>query len=289
MERKEIMIVRNPCDTVFSYANKLIGDEDCDDLEMAAETAIVHWIHAWNYVVLNRDSASLLWLLYEELEGGNDEVEAQISTFLGIDRDFDLSVFRASPVVDQAERFREAGLERAFDTLARTVLHGEWVDHARRDVCAGVLYGYPLEDVIDFRRGGNGWKYIQNGFYPPELHGSWSRGEEALITFSTTTSTRGRYLLSLEIAWSLVINDEVPVIALFIDGRQIVEMEIPSVGDTGAGRDFSFVISDYSPSRSGVQLRLEIRNPRNPKMLGISGDDRDLGIMLKSLKFRPTP
>lgn len=287
---KEVVTSRNPYDTVLSYSKKMVTQGDQKSPSGGWRRALVHWLHAWNYAVLNRDNPDFLNIMYDELSGDNSAVAQRVADHLGIERDFDLSGLSPRRSSDIEAKFAAAGISEALDLLRPICGYEDWLSVARDRMSSGRLFGYPMPaEGIDFCSGGNSWMHTQSGFYPPELHGTWTSGPSALVTLSVPQAPPTDMYLVLDVTWSLEMRGEVPSIVMLVDGETVACTKIELGKANGKGRTFQFKIPGYKSDGRGTAIEIKIENPRNPKLLGVSNDDRDLGIMLRSLRFQSTP
>lgn len=284
---KEMMISRNPYDTVLSYVTKMVYDGQISQESDGWKLALVHWIHAWNHVVLNKGNPDFLNLMYDEMDGGNTAAANSIASFLDIECDFDLSALSTRPSRSIERAFSENGLDEALLAIQAICDYGHWLDVAYQDQSEGRLMGFKqAPEGIDFRTDGNSWMHIQRGFYPAEADGCWTQGHSALVTLSVESSAGAPMCLTLDIVWTVELPGEPTSLTVFIDNKELANLEITLGLDNGRGRQFELEVPFYISNGRGTQIEIKINNPRNPTRLGLSDDNRELGVMLRSLTFR---
>lgn len=126
-----------------------------------------------------------------------------------------------------------------------------------------------LSELADFRGFGLGWAH-------PDSVGVWTQGNRSSLTLRIGRSLTRRRRLALTMADACVEPDAVLTVDAAIDGR-------------GVGtRTFSQVDPDpvwriELPRRSSVEVTLAVRDPRSPRVLGWSDDDRALGVRLRAM------
>lgn len=132
--------------------------------------------------------------------------------------------------------------------------------------------------TIDFSEKGNSTKYTWTGWSEPEPWGTWTDGSVATLVMRPDKKLPGRITLKLQ-----GFVSEGPVNATVVINEKTVG-EI-ALSKSNPGGEFSFNIPDEAQKDAQIKLDLVIDNPRNPKDLGISRDDRDLGIGLFSMRL----
>lgn len=77
-----------------------------------------------------------------------------------------------------------------------------------------------------------------------------------------------------------------PIVAFFLDGRLLDAIPVSLEENNGVGKQYHFRIENFD-SINGESMFLEffIENSRNLKQLGLSDDDRNLGIMIRSIRI----
>ncbi|OOV89104.1 hypothetical protein MF4836_34400 [Pseudomonas sp. MF4836] len=283
MDVREINIIRNPISVVNSYTVK-----DDGTLSEDPERAFCDWLHSFNYAVSEHAHASFLWLLYEDFRQSENSLIAQrIADFLQIEADFDLADISASERLPAPKFLDAPSGQKTFDAINRLFDITDWRNDAAAKINAAHLIGYPLAhgECIDLTTEGNGWKYIYDGFYAPEADGSWTRGEVATICFTPETTFSGRLHTTLEISWGLTIQGVGTSFSLYLDDRLIGKTSLKLGKSNGGNNLVIFDTPDAQQQSASITLRIVIDNPRNPATLGISADNRELGLMIRSIAF----
>jgi hypothetical protein len=285
---KEIMVTRNPYDVVYSYAHKMVGDGQAADLPSAAKVAFNHWIDAWSYTVRNRDNPDFLNVFYDELNGNNAEVASVVSQFLQLSEAPDLSSLSARQDPDIRTKFELADLSEVFNELNQMWSYEEWLDRAKADLTQGAVAILPLPaaglDMSDQRQA----SLFTSGFYPSEPDGAWTKGGESSITFRPSLDAEAKdYFLVLHIVWAAMRGDQAPQVIIEVDGNQIADLALHLGWKNGSGADYHFKVPNYMPRSNGTTVKISVKEPLNPKRLGVSEDDRDLGLMIKRVAFHP--
>jgi hypothetical protein len=138
----------------------------------------------------------------------------------------------------------------------------------------GALHVKPGEPVAvgelhDYRGFGLGWAY-------PDSTGIWTQDTQSAVTLSVDAKPEGHRTLALTMLDACVEPDGVLTVDLALDGNHV---------DT---RTFRHIDPDpvwrvKLPSNPSVEVTLSVRDPRSPKSLGWSDDDRALGVRLRGL------
>lgn len=292
--RKQIHITRAPHAVVASYAKKMLREGCSDGVAHVLDTAIAHWISAWNYAIDHRDDPSFLHLFYEEI-ASNPATANEIAMFLGLDdaSAFDFSGFRSTnkTAAEYRAELEAMGFGAPLGRLDALARYAQWADFARDAMRDGTKIGFPLAsgDLIDLSalHGANGWKYPVQGFYPPEADGRWINGKEAALHIIPQFDAQLAQL-SIDVPWTFEPEGIPPVLSVEVDGQRVLDTQV-SLGNTqGVSKRFTWLLRDIN-LRAGCSsvIRLRILNPRNPKSLGLGQDDRDLGLMIRGLRIDP--
>lgn len=283
---KQIHITRNPYAVITSYANKMLREGyEGGRHEHIFDTACAHWVSAWNHAVDRQHELDFMHLIYEELPGNITEAD-RLASFLGIESGIDFGPFRSSNKShsDLLADLALNGFESCLDQMTAFDVCKDW----QTFVAARCKMGFPIRagEVFDFSAGSNSWKLPAYGFYPPERDGQWIQGEKGTIHFSPCFSCED-CLLTMEITWALDAHGIPPIIEIELNGFSHVQ--VVSLGErNGLLNRFHWVLRDLS-IKAGQQLTLNLRalNPRNSLRLGIGQDDRELSVMIRSLRFDP--
>ncbi|AIL64394.1 hypothetical protein PSAKL28_52540 [Pseudomonas alkylphenolica] len=280
---REINIIRNPVDVVNSYVAKTDGTLSGD-----AENAFCDWLNSFNYAISQRDNGDFLWLLYEEFRlNENQAIAKRVADFLKVEQDFDLAEMASSGKKAEPNFLENNSGQVVLDVITELFDVENWVDDAAEKIAAGCLVGYPLPSSgkIDMTATGNSWKYVFKGFYPAEDDGSWTKGEVGTICFTPEKNISGRLYTTLDISWSLGIHDAGTTFSIYLDDVLIGKTTLTLGASNGGSNLVIFDSPEFVQRSKSVTLRVVVGNPRNPAALGISDDNRDLGIMIRSISF----
>jgi acetyltransferase-like isoleucine patch superfamily enzyme len=283
---KEIHITRNPFDTVLSYAKKNVYDglyRD-DQIELSAKRALMDWAFAYSYAISRYHDPDFFHIFYDEVILDASIYESDLAYFLGIDS-IDLSSMDVMDSnLDVRQKFKAAGLEVIYEKLATLFQYEEWYCHAktfmanREDIVFGNKITFGMKGIDQAYTS----HYTIDGFYPAEVDGIWTKGQNSSIQFKPGTLLAGQVVLSIDITWVTHFNEEWPQVIIYLNDKKIADMTIEMLNN-GTPQRYSFVISDfYDPI---VDIRFEVQNPFNPKLLGISDDDRDLALMIQVISL----
>jgi hypothetical protein len=148
----------------------------------------------------------------------------------------------------------------------------------------GARMPYVLGSVIDFRRGGNAGRFKEEGWGMAEDGGSWTVGGRSVLVLSVAGPPSSDLLLTLRahaftpprrprFEETLRVNNTSVADWLITDRESSIERRVRLAGALASSR----------------QLRIEFINhdARSPAELGISTDDRKVGLALETLKLEP--
>jgi hypothetical protein len=288
MRLRELIVIRNPLETVISSIEKAIAEHGALPAALAIDTALRDWAHAWNYCILNR-SEKIKCVLMDTIEADPADAAADIAAFLGIPNDLDLSSVRGqSNKIDIENRYRKLNLLSLYRELRQHWVPQDWKKTARTKIKSNELFGTPLRSSsIDFKMGGDAWKYVQRGFYPPEPLGSWTCGSRATIVFYLPSMDHADFRLTLDIIWAPLIALETTRVAVMLDGVELSQ-EIDLGNVINQLQSLSFDVWNFEPKAAGTRIEIIVDNPRSPMAAGESThDNRELGFMLQALRFEP--
>jgi hypothetical protein len=143
---------------------------------------------------------------------------------------------------------------------------------------------YSPGEVLDFRTGGNGPRFEGEGWGGPEKGGSWTIGGHSVLVLPLAAPPTGDLVLSLEAHAFTAPQRNRFDDTLVVNGRAAAQWTItnqePAIQEQ--------VRLPAGLIRSRV-LRIEFINhdPRSPADLGLSGDTREVGLALHTLRLDP--
>lgn len=281
--RKQIHITRHPIAVVNSYIIK--GDSVCAD---NPEHAFCDWLTSLNYAIENYRAPNFMCLLYETFDGeSNHEQAKQIASFLGVASDFDLNGLRAQATLPGPDFLEHPAGSRVFDAINRLFDLENWISSYSAILEKGRLVGYPLQkgETICLDVAGNGWKYVQRGFYPAETEGSWTHGSESVLCFTPDASLSGALAVMLDVSWLIEIQDEPTRFHLYLDDTLVGKASFLVGKSNGHANLFFFNVATFEQLSPSVVMRIVIENPRNLASMELSNDNRNLGLMVRGISF----
>lgn len=280
---REINIVRNPIDVVNSYMAKADGTLPNDP-----EQAFCDWLNSFNHAVSQQGRSDFLWLLYEDFRlGENEALAAKVAEFLLIDADFDFAELD-SPASQAVAKFHDhASGQRAFDAISTLFDISRWKEDAAQKIASGRLVGYPLPrgSSIDLAVNGTAWKYVFNGLYEPEPDGSWTKGAVATLCFTPEDALSGDLSVTLDISWALNLDGVGTMFRVYLDDTLIGKTTLTLGASAGGSNLVIYHYPNFRQLGRSITLKVVVDNPRNPAALGLSADDRELGLMIRSIAF----
>ncbi len=283
LERKQIHITRHPIAVVNSYIAK--GDTVCVD---DPEHAFCDWLTSLNYAIENYRTPNFMCLLYESFDGrSNHEQAKQVASFLEVTSDFDLSGLRAPATHPMPDFLGHPAGSRVLYAINRLFDLENWINSYSATLEKGRMVGFPLQkgEAISLKASGNGWKYIQRGFYPAEAEGSWTHGGESILCFTPDEPLSGSFAVALNVSWLIEAQNEPTRFQIYLDDTLVGKSSIRVGKSNGSTNLFIFNVERFEQTSTSVTVRIVVENPRNPALIGISGDNRNLGLMIREISF----
>jgi hypothetical protein len=284
--KKEIHITRNPFDTVLSYSKKNVYDGLFlqEEILDSAKESLAYWVSAYNYAISRCGDKDFFHIFYDEIIFDSSKYETDLANFLGIDN-IDLSGMK---IIDSnrniKNKFESAGLINIYEEISQLFPYEGWLEFAR---AAFINREYKvLENNIFLGARDIYYSYIQyisDGFYPAEADGVWTTGSRSSIRFCPIGLSIGKIMITLVIKWALYINDEWPKVTVVLNGDTIADFEI-EMQQNGDTQSYFIIVPRWYSSVADIEFL--IHNPKNPKKIGISDDNRELGFMLSSISFK---
>jgi hypothetical protein len=116
---------------------------------------------------------------------------------------------------------------------------------------------------------------MSQGFAKPEPWGTWTDGPEAVLTLPVAPDARELFLLANVNAF---VDPKNPhrTVRLLVDGREL-ETWTFSPGRIGGTRTVR-IPAEALAGRTTVPLTVRIDDPASPRQLGLSQDERVLGL-----------
>lgn len=134
--------------------------------------------------------------------------------------------------------------------------------------------------TIDFGGSGAGLPYLWNGFSQPEDLGTWTDG--AVATLVMNPDQRVPSSITLHVVG--FVNAGAVRATVAVDEKSVGEIVLDKAKPEG---NFTFRIPDEALEDGAIKVDFAIAEPRSPKEIGLSSDDRKLGLQLRSLKISP--
>jgi hypothetical protein len=142
---------------------------------------------------------------------------------------------------------------------------------------------YRLGDMLDFRTNGNAAPYLGSGWAQREAWGTWTDGDMAILRLSPTPQTKEDLILSIR-AFGLIAA-QIP--------RQEVEVRVNGrlagtwVFDSGGMADRELRLpADLVGNSETIEIAFLPKNARAPAELGLSADQRRLGMAVAEMTLR---
>jgi hypothetical protein len=186
------------------------------------------------------------------------------------------------------DQYNEAGLAQMIPFIERLFPYDQWPALAKARMDEKKLCGYvlPVGETIHLTSDGNGWKYLRCGFYAPERNGAWTAGKVATVLFTPERHLCGAVHVTLDVVWSMDMVSPPPVISIALNDQLLAAMPFVLGPQNGVGKKYRLWIEDVDcVDGESIALTLCIDRPQNPMRLGLSDDDRDLGVMIRSIRI----
>lgn len=145
---------------------------------------------------------------------------------------------------------------------------------------------YRLGDVIDFRLGGNALLFQRSGWDIPTAGGSWTMGSEATLLLRMIDWKCDTTPITIEIQAQGLVDPAHPQTLMELH----VNQHPVGVGAFGqlAIHDWPYALAAEDKPTKELFITFRIINPVAAKTLGLSEDQRQLGLLLTRLKITPT-
>lgn len=139
---------------------------------------------------------------------------------------------------------------------------------------------YTLGTQIDFSTS-ESKKFRRIGWGSLESAGSWTIGKSATLELDNLPSDES-LLLEIDVT-PFTVAGKLPTqhIELFINNHTLGNLDL-----TAKGTHKMLIPSKYLKGKQDL-VKLSISSPTSPKELGISGDDRELGVQVRTLTISP--
>jgi GT2 family glycosyltransferase len=129
-----------------------------------------------------------------------------------------------------------------------------------------------LADVDDYSAFGDGWVLY------PDQAGVWTEGSRSQLALKLEGIGESDYTLVLSLG------------SICVDGDASLRLEALVNGERASARDFSFGDPEWriaspsaSPRDGNVDLTFIIEEPRSPRAVGWSADERPLGVLVRAI------
>ncbi|RKR70115.1 hypothetical protein C8C94_4655 [Acidovorax sp. 94] len=145
---------------------------------------------------------------------------------------------------------------------------------------------YKIGEVIDFSVHGNGGLYATQGWSEPEAWGRWSINKEAAIQMRLNEPSN--QVLELELVMGAFVGDSHPCqkIHVIFNAKEISNQSL-CLGNGGEQQSsYKYLLTkELLRVDDEIDIRLITPNSVSPAALGISADDRVLGVGVRSLRI----
>lgn len=148
---------------------------------------------------------------------------------------------------------------------------------------ANEAHSYQLGTTLRFGAGTDGEAYKGAGWSTPETDHTWSDKTVSTLLFAIPT-VNGPLKLHMNLS-GLVKQPELPFqpVEVVINGTKIADWQVAGLTDYAA-----IIPADIAAS-GRLQVELRIPKATSPAKLGLSEDDRILGVSISEIKIEPAP
>jgi hypothetical protein len=154
----------------------------------------------------------------------------------------------------------------------------------RKPVEHRIVTDYRLGEVIEFSQQGNGILYASQGWSGPEAWGRWSINDVAVIQMRLSDANISA--LKLTLVMGVFVNAAHPCqeVSIIFNEKKIAQQPLCQGNGGGKPSPYKFNLPrEFLKTNGEIIIRLITPNSISPKKLGISSDDRVLGVGIKSL------
>jgi hypothetical protein len=147
-----------------------------------------------------------------------------------------------------------------------------------------IVTDYRMGEVIEFSQQGNGSMYATHGWSGPEAWGRWSINDEAAIQMRLSDYNSNAFQMTLVMGGFVTEAHPCQEVSIIFNEKKIAQQSL-CIGKGGEQpSSYKFVLPRELLQTNGkINIRLVTPNSISPKKLGISSDDRVLGVGIKSL------
>lgn len=138
--------------------------------------------------------------------------------------------------------------------------------------------------VWSFTNEGQGRHHAISGWSVAEPWGTWSSGTKAALFFQFDQPPASPLTLEMDAKAFLCATHPHQMVDVMANGQHVATLRFSLEANEATRR---FVIPQHVVQKGRLYLELFIHSPRSPYSLGLSDDQRELGLGLKSLTIRP--
>ncbi len=150
---------------------------------------------------------------------------------------------------------------------------------------AGVLdqMQYELGDLVDFKANGNALRFQAGGWWQSEPGGTWTVGNSSTLTMDLTHRTESDLSIDIEGHAFTSTNRPVLPVSVLVNDNQVATWMLTGAEAVVRRR---VRVSNHTVSSGKINITFVNHDPRSPADLGLSADDRKIGLALHSLVIR---
>jgi glucose/sorbosone dehydrogenase len=146
------------------------------------------------------------------------------------------------------------------------------------------LAPYSLGERVQFSQYGNGLRYLGPGWSFAESHGTWTDAEAASIGLRLDAAAHENLRLMMTFIPFLTEKHAQQVVDVGVNGRALARWKFEN-GEPQRPR--CAVIPGELAAQQELRIALQIQHPMSPVKLGLSTDDRMLGVAALDMTISP--
>jgi hypothetical protein len=137
---------------------------------------------------------------------------------------------------------------------------------------------YAYGKKIDFSSSGDSQKYRVSGWADPEAEASWTDGNSAILEFKVQPTTTPVKLTATVMGFVKPPELAVQPVDVVVNGEPVAHWEV-----AGKGEVSSVIPASLIPKDGTLRIQFTIPKATSPHSLGLSIDDRKLGLRVFDL------
>lgn len=147
-----------------------------------------------------------------------------------------------------------------------------------------------LNEKIDFTTGSSGQSYLENGWSSPESWGTWTDADTASLFLHLSNTPSNKLTIQYNSHGFIVPAHPSMTVTISVNGQPLQTTVYKYPEDSADSiRSFSIPADLLVKSQGLLQIEFTIKTPISPESVGISTDERTLGLGMVWLQVTSTP